>query len=80
MAAWLFIVGVSALIGSFTAIIFRQKKGILIAAFIPWFIMFLGIPKSDSMWLIALFFGGTVAAVVGAVSFIITYVIRNREN
>jgi hypothetical protein len=77
MKAWLFIIGVSALIGILTAVIIRKKWGIILAAAIPWLGLFASLYNNDSMWVIAQFFGGTVAAVVGAITFTITLKIRS---
>ena len=55
MIAWIVIVGGSALIGLLTAIIIRRKWGVILAAGIPWIIMFVGLYENDSMWVIALF-------------------------
>ena len=79
MIAWLIIIGGSALIGFLAAIIIRKKWGIILAVAIPWFIMFVGLYNNDSMWVIALFFGGTVAAIVGGVTFITTSMVMKRR-
>ena len=90
MAIWLILIGGSALIGFFVALIVKTWWAVYLAAAIPWFgllgaLVFTVYVLADdnpdaSMWLIAQFVGGTVAALVGIVSFKLTKHLLRRED
>ena len=89
MAIWLILIGGSALIGFLVALAVKTRWAIYLAAAIPWFgllgallftVYFLADDNPDaSMWMIAQFVGGTVAALVGVVSFKLTQHLLRRE-
>ena len=90
MAIWLILIGGSALIGFFVALIVKTWWAVYLAAAIPWCgllgallftVYFLAADDPDaSMWLIAQLTGGTVAALVGVLSFKLSDYLLRRED
>ena len=90
MAIWLILIGGSALIGFFVALVVRTWWAVYLAAAIPWFgllgallftVYVLAADDPDaSMWLIAQLVGGTVAALVGILSFKLAKHLLRRED
>ena len=90
MRVWIILIVGSAFIGFLTAIFLKKSWAVYAAGAIPWFILLTAILFTEylmpyqgggaSMWPIAQLIGGTVAAVIGVVSFKITrnYLGQNR--
>ena len=90
MRVWIILIVGSAFIGFLTAISLKKSWAVYAAGAIPWFILLSAILFTEylmpyqgggaSMWPIAQLIGGTVAAVIGVVSFRITrnYLGQNR--
>ncbi|MEM7467725.1 MAG: hypothetical protein AAF387_12695 [Pseudomonadota bacterium] len=82
MNVWLILVGGSAVAGFLTATFLNKSWAIYVAGAVPWFGLLAALLYTEyltpykgggaSMWPIAQFFGGTVAAVVGVVSYKLT--------
>ncbi len=82
MRVWIILIVGSAFIGFLTAIFLKKSWAVYAAGAIPWFILLTAILFTEylvpyqgggaSMWPIAQLIGGTVAAVIGVVSFMIT--------
>lgn len=89
MHVWLILIGGSVLIGYLTAMLLKNNWAIYVAGAVPWFALLAALVYTEyftpyegggaSMWLIAQFFGGTVAAVVGIVSFKLTQCLLRRH-
>ena len=86
MSTWIILITVSSLIGILIAIYIKNRFAHLLAAFIPWLI-FLGVILYEvyfipykgggtSMWPIAIIFGGTAAAFIGFIAFMLTKYFR----
>lgn len=79
MYVWLILIGLSALTGFLTAHYIKKDWAIYIAGAVPWFGLLAAILYTEyttpyqgggaSMWPVAQFFGGTVAAAIGIISF-----------
>jgi hypothetical protein len=91
MAIWLILIGGAVLIGFLVAVVVKTWWAVYLAAAIPWFgllgallftVYFVAADDPDaSMWLIAQFVGGTVAALVGIVSFKLTkHLLRRKDS
>lgn len=90
MHIWLILIGGSALAGYLVAIIFRKNWAIYIAGALPWFTLLGALLYTEyftpyqgggaSMWLIAQFFGGTIAAGVGIASYKFTRYIQKSKS
>ena len=90
MRVWIILIVGSAFIGFLTAIFLKKSWAVYAAGAIPWFILLTAILFTEylmpyqgggaSMWPIAQLIGGTVAAIIGVVSFKITrnYLGQNR--
>ena len=89
MYVWLILIGGSTLIGFLTAALLKKNWAIYIAGAVPWFALLAALLYTEyfityegggaSMWLIAQLFGGTVAAVVGVVSYKLTTFLFERK-
>ena len=90
MRVWIILIVGSAFIGFLTAVFLKKNWAIYAAGAIPWFLLLIAILYTEylvpyqgdgaSMWPIAQLIGGTIAAVIGVVSFMITrnYLGQNR--
>ena len=82
MHVWLILIGGSTLIGYLIAVLLKKNWAIYVAGAVPWFALLAALVYTEyftayegggaSMWLIAQLFGGTVAAVVGVISYKLT--------
>lgn len=82
MRVWIILIVGSAFIGFLTATFLKKSWAVYAAGAIPWFVLLFAILFTEylvpyqgggaSMWPIAQLIGGTVAAVIGVVSFMIT--------
>ena len=82
MLVWLYIIIPSIIIGAVVAIMSKGRLSFILSAFLPWvgvlcfllyyeyFVPYQG--GGASMWPIALLFAGTIAAIIGVFSCIIT--------
>lgn len=90
MHIWLILIGASALVGCLTAIYVKKDWAMYVAGAVPWFGLLAAILYIEyftpykgggaSMWPIAQFFGGIVAAAIGILSFEAVSKFRNRGN
>ncbi len=79
MYVWIAVIVPSAVIGMLCALYIKQSWAKVAAGAIPWFALLIAILLTEyvteyqgggaTMWLIAQFFGGTVAAVTGVAAF-----------
>ena len=91
MHIWLILIGGSTLIGFLTAMFLKKDWAIYVAGALPWFALLAALLYTEyftpyegggaSMWPIAQFFGGTVAAVGGVFSYKLTmHLFKERTN
>ena len=90
MLVWIVLIVGSAFIGFLTAILVKNNMAVYLAGAIPWFVLLVAILFTEyflpyqgggaSMWPIAQLVGGTIAAVVGVISFNLTRNYFNRNN
>ena len=89
MLVWTVLIVGSAFIGFLTAIFVKKNWGVYFAGALPWFLLLAAILYTEyfmphqgggaSMWPIAQLIGGTVAAVIGVISFNLTRKYLNRD-
>ncbi len=82
MTVWVALLGGSALVGVFVALMIRKPWAIYVAGALPWTILLCAIlyteyvlpndARDASMWPIAQAVGGTIAAVVGVYAYKMT--------
>ena len=89
MNAWVPLVGLSVMAGVLSAFLFSGIRAVLAGAALPWFGLLAWLLYNEyfvpyqgggaSMWPIAQIFAGSIAAVVGATSAMVTLWVRQRS-
>ena len=82
MYVWAILIILSSLFGSMVAIYINNKFAWILAGFIPWVVLLIGVLYSEyflpyqgggaSMWPVAQLFGGTAAAIIGVIAYKVT--------
>lgn len=90
MHIWLILIGGSAFAGFLVAMVLSKNWAIYIAGALPWFTLLGALIYTEyftpyegggaSMWLIAQFFGGAIAAGVGIASYKLTQYIQSKKS
>lgn len=88
MIAWIFLLTISAILGTFIGLKFSGKVGLALSVIVPWLTLLLWLLLSEyvlpyrgggaSMWPIAQLIAGTVAAITGLISFVLTQKIKSK--
>lgn len=90
MSVWILLIGISSGIGFAFGRLVKGTKGKVLSALVPWLLLFGAllvteyvVPYSGggaSMWPIAQLVGGTVAAAIGLISFLISTTLKNNSD